>query len=713
MRFDFNSVLSGRLTRATLILLISIFCLVLYGGCIYYNTFYNARKEFNRAESARKKSKTKSGRAGAAQYKMAIEKSLKVVENYPNSKWYDDALYILGISYYFTGQFGRSERRLRELLANYPESQYVKQSYLYLAKAKLNQNDIDEAMILFDTVFAGDYEREFRAEAAMAIGVYHLENKNYSSADQYLLAVRDSLGSDEEAKLAQKYMADRYYDTYRFDDALSGYLQLLSMDPDTKERFHSLFRAADCSFRLQRINIGMEYLDRLKQDELYYDSIPLLKLTEAQGFEYDDDLELAVAAYEELTGDESNRKVVAQAYHRLGLIYQYDYDKLTEAKEYYDQAVKFASSSDIGRDALQRSSDIGKVEAFGRLIEIDSTTTQHQIDEAALIQYQLAELYWFNLNKPDTAILEMQYLVDSFPTAFETPKAMIALAQMYREFKGDSAGADSIMREMLDRYPTSDYIPEALEQLHLIGSAADSGYALVYMHRAEELLDEELIDSARANYQLIIDEFPDSKYYLQARFALIWLTETYESPGDSSLILAYSEFIDSFPGTNWADEARKRISFTPVRPLRDASLDSVQQVEDTVSEQVTTDELSSDTASSQFDSFSSLYIDPEGDSIINLPSVVTLLETREEFVYPMEAFLAEWIQRDIYFQIKLDFDGRVADFMLKTPTQYDELNLRLERSVKSMIFDVTLLELYLRDKWFVYKYTVVKPSHLR
>jgi len=41
------------------------------------------------------------------------------------------------------------------------------------------------------------------------------------------------------------------------------------------------------------------------------------------------------------------------------------------------------------------------------------------------------------------------------------------------------------------------------------------------------------------NYRYVVDNYPDSKYYLQARFAPIWLTEMYESPGDSSVIMAY------------------------------------------------------------------------------------------------------------------------------------------------------------------------------
>ncbi|NOY88732.1 MAG: hypothetical protein GXO93_04975, partial [FCB group bacterium] len=107
------------------------------GGCVYYNTFYNARKNFNEAEKARKKSQYKNVRINVNSYKKAIEKSLKVIENYPNSKWYDDALYVLGVSYYYTKKYGSAERRFREILANYQDSKYADEAELYLAKTKL------------------------------------------------------------------------------------------------------------------------------------------------------------------------------------------------------------------------------------------------------------------------------------------------------------------------------------------------------------------------------------------------------------------------------------------------------------------------------------------------------------------------------------------------------------------------------------------------
>lgn len=703
---------SFRNTITYLLLLLFVFGLA--GGCVYYNTFFNARQAFNKAEKARKESKYGRAPIRAGDYKKAIEKSLKVVENHPNSKWYDDAVYLLAVSYYYTKQYRKSERRCREILANFPDSKYALDAKLYLAKAKLEQKEIDVAMDLFGELFHSDVERSFKTEAAMALGTFHFENKSYSEAQQYYLAIRDSLGSEPQKKVAQNYIADGYYQMFQFKDALGAYLQILGMNPDNNERYHALYQAALCSYRMQQINTGLDYLQTLIKNEAYFDSLGVLKIKLGEGYEYKDDLDQAEAIYQEVATEEKNRRVAAEAYYILGLIYQFDHDDLKKAKEYYDKVVELSRSSEIGQDALQRSSDIGKLETFARTLEIDSTTTQDAIDAAAYTQYQLAELYWFKLNKPDTAILEMQYLVDSFPTAFDTPKGMISLSQMIREHEKDTAKADSILRAVLEEYPQSDFISEALELLALLGTAADTGYAGVYIKKAEYyLIDEENIDSARACYTYVVDHFPDSKYYLQARFALIWLTETYESPGDSSVIFAYSEFVDSFPGSFWASEARKRTSYRP--PAQAPPKEAADSTEEEETEGVFASEgevIGEEDTAAYIDPLEALYTAPDGERAIDLPSHVKPIEVRYEFEYPTEAYAAAW-EGNLNFHIKLDFTGEVTDYVLKTYSGIDEIDRRAEEAVASTIFDVSQLRPEDQGAWFLYKFKVKLPGHLK
>jgi len=694
-------------------------------GCVYFNTFYNARKAFNEAESARKGSLSK-GRETIqkAKYEVAIEKALKVTEEYPNSSWYDDALFVLGISYYYTNQQLKSERRLRELLANFPESKFADDATIYLAKSKLKQEDEEEATVLFEQIFLGDFDKDFKTEAALALGRYYFEEKGYDKARPYFMAVRDSLGNSIQERWAQSYIADGLFEQYNFKEALGAYLQLLGMGPDKDETYHGTYRAAICSFRLQSIDDGMEYLNKLISDELYFDSLGVLKLRLAEGYELDGDLIQAENYYTEVGNESKNNVHVAEANYRLGLIYQFDYDNLTRAKEFYDKSANANRSTPAGQDAFQRSTDIGKLDEFKARAELDTSATQTTIDDAAARQYELAELYWFNLNKPDSAINEMKYLIDNFPTAYDAPKAMIALSSMVRIFEGDSVKADSILNQALVNYPHSDYVPQAAEALNLKGTPVDSGYPAYYLKRAEDyLVDKDMLDSARYFYQIIIDSFPDSKYYVQARFALIWITENYQSPGDSSLYFSYQEIVDSFPGTEWALFAKQKITTLPDK--KSAKTQPTEEA-DTASQETLDDEIpgraaDTESTSGYTEQLQSIYTSESGDT---LPLFTAQpVQIREPFVYPTEAFYLVW-EGDLYFQIKLDFSGEVLDHRMMTHSTSPELDRRADLTVKSLRFDqldvskiVAELELEQAAEgggyWFVFKYRVILPEHLR
>jgi len=691
-----------------------------FGCSVYFNTFFNAKKAFNAAEETRKESNR--SKAGQRDYLLAIEKALKVVENHPNSKYYDDAVYVLGVSYFHTQQYSKAERRFRELLADYPESGYVREVRLYLAKTKLELGDIDDAMAAFSEIFESDYDKTFKAEAAIGLGNYHQEEKNYAEARRYFMAVRDSLGDDLSSQEAQRNIADGYFEMFQFRDALGAYLQMLGMDLDKRDKYHAQFRSALCSFRLQRINDGIDYLEELADDELYYDSLGILLLTIAEGYEYDDDLIQAEAIYEEVASTSERPLWQAMAYYRLGLIYQIDYDQLGLAKEYYDKAAEADRASPIRNDAVMRSSDIGKLETFARS-HLDSTATLDAIDEAAYAQYMLGELYWFKLDKPDSAMAEMRYLVDSFPTSYYAPKGMIALAQMTRESLEDSTTADSLFKEVLRQYTASDFMPEALEALSLKGTAADTGYAAIYIDAAENfLIESDNSDSARTRYQYVVDHFPESKYFLPAKFALVWLDEMYYSPGDSSVIFGYQEFADSFPDNEYADLALRRIGVQPTR-ADVASSDTDELADETAEgDGDTLFTANWEDSIANWDPMVALYRGHDGDTLVDIR--LEPIETLIEFEFPDEAAIGQQYDWKLYFQILIDFSGKVIDYALKIPSGIEAMDERAMETVGSMTFDAMgvsnrIVDAGLADKrdaegsWFVYEYTIVKPEYLR
>jgi tetratricopeptide (TPR) repeat protein len=117
---------------------------VLAGGCAetsfvgrqydnftaYYNKFYNARNAFEEGVQAmqdrdRPIDRTEylsvfwepEGTSTESSFKEAIQKSADVLREHPNSKWVDDALLLIGKSYFYQQNYAGAAQKFREVLA--------------------------------------------------------------------------------------------------------------------------------------------------------------------------------------------------------------------------------------------------------------------------------------------------------------------------------------------------------------------------------------------------------------------------------------------------------------------------------------------------------------------------------------------------------------------------------------------------------------------
>jgi len=693
----------NRLTKILSLLLL----LVLAQGCVYYNTFYLARKAFSEAESKRKASVRTSGKVGAGQYKTAIEKSEKVLDKHPKSKWYDDALFVNGVSQYYTENYGKAERRLRELLANFPDSKYSTEAKLYLAKSKLKLNEEVDAMSQFEELFVGSKQKKIKAEAAMALGDYYFEQKDYEKAESYYGSIIDSLGETNEKITAKLLIADSYFQRFKYKQALENYLQVLDYESTSQDEYRATFRIGECYYFMNNVETGMQYFNTLAKNELFFDSLGAVKLMIAQGYDWDGDLVLAERVYQEVAIENASSREGALANFYLGLIYQYDYEDYKNAKDYYDKAKSVGSTSGVYQQALEHSSNIGKLEEYQKGKELDSTATEEELDKTAETQYALAELYLTQLDKPDSALQEFQYITDRFSNSYLAPKALIAVAIMKRDYYDDTLAFDSTLRRVLREYPKSDYLPEAIGLLGLSGTLADSGYAALYYKKAERFaLDEKNVDSAEYFFQIVSDSFPRSKYNNQAKFALLWLKENYESPDDSSLYFAYAYFADSFPNTSYGKEASKKLIIKPKIVHEGTEEDSLfAEVDSTVAAADETTEQRYMTPEEKY------FLGPDGKSTIFEVGQAPIKFERE-FRYPPAAYSTQF-EGYLYFQLKIDPFGEVPELKLMNPTQSEELNTEATETVQSARFETFWIAPELADAWFVYKYYIPLPSNLR
>lgn len=296
------------------------------------------------------------------------------------------------------------------------------------------------------------------------------------------------------------------------------------------------------------------------------------------------------------------------------------------------------------------------------------------------------------------------------PQLVTTPNDIRSRASIGAAAMGDTAKLASTASQTADTGAAGDSV---IVPQKTLGECWDE--ALATAKDRYSPLQLSLLDSARYYYRRVIDSFPYSRYYTQSRYVLLWTYDHYLAPGDSSLMDLYRNFVDSFPQSEYAQAIADEYG------IRSAGMKTVRQNQNQQQEQ--TEPEADTTALAQVDSTGQ-----EGQASDSVSSTVSKFITRDgkqlepankyflqedvPFEYPLEA-LAWTIEDVLYFQIRIDFSGKVVDFQLMNPTQSQELNDRATETVKNTRFDNGRIPAELFDHWFYYKYEVHPPAQLR
>ena len=725
--------------------------------CIYFNTFHNIRQNFGAAEKSRKAAdRDKAQGTETKQYNDAIAKASRVLERHPTSGYVDDALYIIGASYYYLGDYSKASRKLKELFGNYPNSDYVPQSRVLYAKAKMEDKEEAEAVVIFEQILQKDPSKSRRAEAARALGQYYFKAKEYAKSNSYFQILIDSLGVEAEKVQALMFVGDGYYDLYQFAKASDNYELALKQKPDTVKYYWITYRLAQCDFFLTRITAGLERLSDLANNQLYFDSLGPIRLLMAKGYAWDGDIGSAIDTYNKVIQENPRKDAAAVAYYELGLIYQYEMEDLPLARTCYSKSREERSGSPVSVDATRRASMLSMLEQYSKeddaKLKPDSTgkVDQKALDLASVNLFRLGELFYLDLEKPDSAMQAFSALVEKYPASRFAPQALISLSYIYRTDYADSLEADSLLRQVLTRYPHADEAQQAIQLLGLAGTLADTGYSAVTYLRAEQFLEQflkldsavyyvrvraesgraavaaakgqeyagalDMADSAQHYFRYVADSFPQSGYSVQARYALLRVYDKYLTPGDSTLIDKYTAFLDSFPSSPYTAAINEEIGSRAGRAAPATSPAPPKPGQpgiDTLATKPGSDSLQAvDTArSTQPASADSRFVTDEAGNQL-LPAKEYFLREVVPFVYPLEA-VAYNIEDKLYFQIRIDFNGEVVDLKLMNPTQSTELNDRIIKTVQNTKFDAGHIPPELYDHWFYYTYTVTMPPEYK
>jgi len=417
---------------------VAIFAFALLTGCAYFNTFYNARLYYKQGLEAEE---VREG-GGQQEFKKSLEKAVVVVREYPDSRWADDAFFVIAMNYYWLGNYEKAETQFEGFIEFFPESKYWEEAKLYHALSIARLKRYSESRLALQEMFDS---KRFGEKARFEWAMTFKAEEDWEGARQ---AFEDFLSYKKRGDLASAARLNLAEMELKGGDTLSAI--------QTYERF------------LKRAETSKENLQRtITLSELYYlqghyrSARKTLNKTTGIYDEIDDQAILLTGKIKLAQGDsigaERNFHKVektepkAEALYLLASIYE-GWEDYPKAIAYLDTLTTRYSKYDYATIGKRK-----KALLESRLVT--DTTDSIQIDPAQE-QFMLAQSYLLELGNPMQAVEEYRIVVLEYPESKYAPQALYAIAWI-NKFKLKKNVWEQDVAKLTEMYPESTEASEA------------------------------------------------------------------------------------------------------------------------------------------------------------------------------------------------------------------------------------------------------------
>ena len=175
-----------------------------------------------------------------------------------------------------------------------------------------------------------------------------------------------------------------------------------------------------------------------------------------------DSLGRAMETYTSVTTVYPRSMFSAEAYFRLGEIYQDRLDSLQVAKQQFDQVPQQYAGSPFAEEAISKSAAISK------LLRLRESLQSGGEGDQPAVQFDLAEVELFQFKNYTKALEGYRKILDEYPDVDLAPKAAYAIGYVYEVHLGDIDRAREAYEYVLNRYPDTqqaEYARQVLERL--------------------------------------------------------------------------------------------------------------------------------------------------------------------------------------------------------------------------------------------------------
>jgi TolA-binding protein len=535
-----------------------------------------------------------------AKFTTVIEKCSKLLQYHPESNLVDDALLMIGKSYFYQAEFLQAERKFNELIQGYPNGSLATESKLMLAYTYYQIDKRDSATAMASQVIEiGTKEGKDRlvSEAAMILGKIELGDKDYRAAQGHYQRAAETAVDAEQRSAAYLTLGDVYNAESDYANAEKAYQRAEQTANNYLGEYRGRIGRIRMANKLGRYESGLQDLRELRSNVNYKEFFGEIDLETANTFRDERDYTSAIDEYIYVDSAYARTEYASRAAYHLGLMYErklgwYDSARVVFNKargytnvegvtpeimrhaDYLNKYVQF--SKDLAkydslrhdlltpRDSVATAVDTLRKDSTGALLSAGKDSLKSTMPVApplpldsvdARLAYnmnELATLFYTSIGRIDSARIWYSRVVTRFPKSTVVPRALFSLAQIFREDTTVSRDfSDSLYREIVRQFPRSEFAVAAGRILGMPVTPPDTDRAEILYAQGEQALEKKDYAAAIRTFHSVVENHPKSPLASKAQYAIGWIYEQEMSLPDSA-IASYQKLVKLFPSSAYA-----------------------------------------------------------------------------------------------------------------------------------------------------------------
>ncbi len=583
----------------------------------YFNTYYNAKRLYDEAqEEVWNQPEYRGtgrnlllplnvGQATRVKFTSVIEKCSKLLQYHPEANLVDDALLMIGTSYYYQGEYQKAERKFRELLDGYPTSDLVPRTRILLAYGYYNMREFQQASATAAEILEEATKQDrpgIVADISLLLGQIAGDEKNLVQArDAYLRAGENADNAD---KRAQAYLkaANVLSQLGDYTGAEQAFRRSRSLSSFYVGEYRGLFGAARMQSKQGNYNEALDEFVDLRENANYREFFGEIDVEIGHVHRDHEEIEAAIDQYRYVDTAYARTESATNANYALGIVYEDSLHLYDSARVAFDRGRLGPPQALVMPEVVRRADYLGRYLKYSHeVVKLDSTlaallaprdststpidTTIHDSTKTAVRDStlkpappvprlepdtvrvrlataldDLAGVLYTNMGLPDSARYWYERLLHEFPNSRPAPRALYVLARI--EGEDSTAGpmvADSLHREIIRRYPASPFADEARRLLGLPAVQKAEDPAIKSYGRASALLDAGRSQIAIDSFKAVARRFPGSPVASRALYAAGWTYE-YRTKNIDSATAAYERLLATYPSSPLALKVQPRIN---------------------------------------------------------------------------------------------------------------------------------------------------------